>query len=83
VIRRVERMAFKQFSDKGYVHCQATIMVGTCDNCKMRFVNQGVDEIFDEAFQRAYEKMRRPQTDGRPQSSLQWWDRGDSPSRTQ
>jgi hypothetical protein len=64
VTRRVEQLAFKQSSDKGYVHCQVTIMVGTCDKCQTRFVDQGADRIFDEAFQRAYEKMQRQQTDG-------------------
>ena len=75
VTGRMEQLAFKQFSDKGYVHCQATIMVGTCDNCKAGFTDQSADKIFDEAFQRSYERMPRTQTDGRPRSSLKRWDR--------
>jgi hypothetical protein len=57
VTTRMEQLAFKRSSDKGYVHCRVTIMVGTCGNCQMRFVDPGVDKIFDEAFQRAYDKM--------------------------
>ena len=53
--RRMERMAFRQWSDKGYLHCQVTMMVGVCNNCKAVSLAPGADRIFDEAFQREYE----------------------------
>jgi len=51
----MERMAFRQWSDKGYLHCQVTMMVGICNDCKALSLDPGADRIFDEAFQREYE----------------------------
>ena len=55
VTKRMEEMAFRQWSDKGYLHCQVTMMVGVCNNCNAVSLAPGADRIFDEAFQREYE----------------------------
>jgi len=54
VFKRMEEIAFYQSSDKGYLHCRATIMMGVCDNCQARVFDQEADKIFDDAFQREY-----------------------------
>jgi hypothetical protein len=36
VTKRTEEMAFRQWSDKGYIQCRVTILVGTCDDCRVK-----------------------------------------------
>jgi hypothetical protein len=55
---RMEPMAFRQWSDKGYVHCRVTLPVGTCDHCQGKSLGPDSDQIFDAAFQREYDKLR-------------------------
>ena len=57
VTTRMEDMAFRQWSDKGYVQCRVTTLIGTCDNCHAKSFDPGIDKIFDEAFQREYDKL--------------------------
>jgi hypothetical protein len=57
VTKRMQEMAFRQWSDKEYIHCRVTILVGTCDNCGVKSLDPGSDKIMDEAFQREYDKL--------------------------
>ena len=54
----MEEMAFRQSSDKGYIHCRVTIEVGICDRCGARSLDPAAERIFDEAFQREYDKLK-------------------------
>ena len=54
---RLEEMAFRQSSDKGYVHCRVALPVGTCQSCGSKSLEPGSDEILDAAFQEAYRKL--------------------------
>lgn len=56
VTMNMEEMAFREWSNKGYVHCQVTILIGTCDNCQAKSLGPNSDPIFDAAFQREYDK---------------------------
>ena len=56
VTQRMEEIAFRQWSDKGYIHCRVTILMGNCDTCGAKSWVQGSDKILDEAFQREYRK---------------------------
>ena len=60
VTERTEEVAFRQWSDKGYVHCRATVLVGTCDICHATTIGPEASKICDEAFRREYEKLRGP-----------------------
>jgi hypothetical protein len=57
VTRRMEEMAFRQLSDKGYVHCRVMVLISTCDNCHAKSLDPGAENILDEAFQREYDKL--------------------------
>jgi hypothetical protein len=57
VIKSMEAMNFTHASNKGYVRCRATISVAMCHHCGTRSLDQGVDKILDEAFQREYNKL--------------------------
>jgi hypothetical protein len=57
VIIRKEEIAFRQWSDKGYINCRVTIPIATCNHCETRYSpDPEIDKILDEAFQREYEK---------------------------
>ena len=57
ITKRMEEMAFRQWSDKGYIHCQVTIAMGVCDRCGAKSLDPGSEKILDEAFQRDYNKL--------------------------
>jgi hypothetical protein len=57
VTKRTVEMAFRQWSDKGYIHCRVMILVGICDNCHANSLDPEADRLFDEAFQREYDKL--------------------------
>jgi hypothetical protein len=57
VVKRAEQLAFRQWSDKGYVHCQVKVVMGTCNNCGARSLAPGSEKILDRAFQREYDKL--------------------------
>jgi len=61
VIQRMEAMAFRQSSDKGYVRCEVTVSVGTCEACGAKSLDPGSSKILDVAFQREYAKLRSHQ----------------------
>jgi hypothetical protein len=54
---KMEEIAFRQWSDKGYIRCRVTMSVGTCDKCGAKSLPLDSDEIFDAAFQREYGKL--------------------------
>jgi hypothetical protein len=54
---RAEDMAFRRWSDKGYVHCRAAVRVGTCQACGTKSLEPGSDEILDAAFWEEYRKL--------------------------
>ena len=58
VIWRLEEMSFRQSSDKGYVHCRVTLEVAICDTCGTRSLDASAEKIFDEAFQREYDRLK-------------------------
>ncbi len=57
VIWQAEEMAFRQWSDKGYVHCRVELAVGTCESCGSKSLQADSDEIFDAAFSEEYGKL--------------------------
>jgi hypothetical protein len=57
VVKRMEEIAFRQWSDKGYVHCRIMILGGTCDNCHAKSLDEEAEKIFDETFQREYHRL--------------------------
>jgi hypothetical protein len=57
VTRRMKVVAFRQWSDKGYVQCRVMILIGTCDSCNAKSLDPKAEGIFDEAFQQEYKKL--------------------------
>jgi hypothetical protein len=57
VVKRAEELAFRQWSNKGYVHCQVRVFMGTCNKCGAKSLDPGSEKILDGAFQREYDKL--------------------------
>jgi hypothetical protein len=55
VIQRLEDIAFRQWSDIGWISCRVAVSIDVCDFCNARTLPEG-DKILDEAFQREYDK---------------------------
>jgi hypothetical protein len=58
IVKSMEALNFTQASSKGLIRCRATILVGMCDHCGARSLDQGAEKILDEAFQREYDKLK-------------------------
>ena len=58
VTKRFEEVAFRQWSDKEYVHCRVTVLIGTCAHCRTKSTDPEAINIFDDAFRREYEKLQ-------------------------
>jgi hypothetical protein len=57
VTMRMEELALRQLSDKGYVHYRARIRIGTYDTCHSRSLGPGSGAALDAAFLREYDKL--------------------------
>ena len=55
---RMEEINFRQWSDKGYVHCRVTLPVGTCAQCQAQSLDADSDRAFEAAFKREYDKLK-------------------------
>ena len=56
VTRRDQYIAFRQWTDRGYVSCRVTVPLGVCDRCQSSHWNKEAEVIVEEAVRREYEK---------------------------
>jgi hypothetical protein len=57
VVERNEEIAFRQWSDKGYIRSRVAIPIAVCNQCDARYsLDPEIDKILDDAFQREYDK---------------------------
>jgi hypothetical protein len=54
---KIEAMAFRQWSDKGYVHCRVELQAGTCQSCAAKSLEPDSSQILDAAFLEEYRKL--------------------------
>jgi hypothetical protein len=57
VKEELQDLIFRQWSDKGYIRCEAMVMLHVCESCGMRSLDEGADKVMDEAFQREYREL--------------------------
>jgi hypothetical protein len=50
-------ITFRHLTDKGFVRCRVTILVGTCERCGAKSTEPDADRIFEEAIRREYDKL--------------------------
>jgi hypothetical protein len=56
VTRRDQHIAFRQWTDRGYVSCRVNVPLGVCDRCQSSHWNKEAEVIVEEAVRREYEK---------------------------
>jgi hypothetical protein len=56
-IRRREELAFHQWTDKGYVYCRVSGVVGVCDRCGSRDWSEDMETLIKKTVQSEYDKL--------------------------
>ena len=56
VTKHYSLVSFRQWSDKGYIFCQAEIPIGVCNRCGSQHWNETAEAIVEEAFQEGYRR---------------------------
>jgi len=56
LIRSDQEIAFKQWTDKGYVFCRVTIPMDVCDYCGWKTSDDNAEAIINEAVRQQYER---------------------------
>ena len=57
ITRQKREVAFRQWSDKGYIHCRATIPIDICDHCHANY-------SLEPALVNNEQRFHQPTTDG-------------------
>lgn len=60
VITRNEKIAFRQRTDRGYIHCRAEIPIGLCNLCGSSHWNPEAEAIIEEVVRCEYDKLPQP-----------------------
>jgi hypothetical protein len=58
VSRVTQQLAFRQWTDRGYVSCQVEIVVEVCDRCGAKSWDEDAEAIIEKAVRQEYEKLR-------------------------
>ena len=54
---RTQEIAFRQWTNKGYVFCRVSVTLGVCDNCGSRNWNEEIETLMNAAVRRQYDKL--------------------------
>ena len=57
VIERNQEVAFRQWTNKGYVCCRVTIPMRICTLCGLKTSDGRAEAILDEAVRQEYDKL--------------------------
>jgi hypothetical protein len=57
VITRDEKLAFHQWTSRGYVSCRVVIPVGTCERCGAKSWDEAAEAIIEQAVRQEYDKL--------------------------
>ena len=57
VIKSDQTISFRQWTDKGYISCRATIPMGVCDHCGAKIWDDEAEAVIEEAVRQEYKKL--------------------------
>ncbi len=60
VMTRKQELAFRQWTDRGYVQCRAEVPIGLCEGCGSKHWSQEAEAIIEQAVRHEYDKLSRP-----------------------
>ena len=52
-----QKIAFKQSTDKGYIFCDVTVLMDTCNHCGLKTWDHNAEAMIAEAVRVQYEKL--------------------------
>jgi hypothetical protein len=56
--KRDEKLAFHQWTDKGYIYCRVPVILNVCTSCGSRVWGDNVETLIEKAVQQEYRKLR-------------------------
>jgi hypothetical protein len=56
-LRSDQTIAFRHFTDKGYIYCRATVPVDICNHCRSKSWDGVAEAIIADVVRREYEKI--------------------------
>ena len=57
VSRVLQRLAFRQWTDRGYVSCSPLIPMDVCNHCGAKTWDDEAEQILEQAVQEEYKKL--------------------------
>jgi hypothetical protein len=57
LVKRRERIVFRQWTNKGFVFCRVVIPIDLCDRCGSRGWDEATESIIEETFRKEYEQL--------------------------
>jgi len=57
IVKTDQAFSFRQWTDKGYMVCRATIPMGICDHCGAKTWDDDAEAIIEEAVRQEYRKL--------------------------
>ena len=57
VTRHDRHIAFRQWTDRGYISCRVTLPLGVCDRCQSRHWKEDAEAVVEGAVRREYDKL--------------------------
>jgi hypothetical protein len=57
VMIRRQNIAFRQWTDKGYICCEVSIPIGICQRCGAKTWDEAADAIIADAVRQQYDKL--------------------------
>jgi hypothetical protein len=57
VVQTMQKMAFRQWTSKGYVSCRVTLPVAICAECGARNWDEAAEAIIEDAVNREVDKL--------------------------
>lgn len=56
MIAQNRELAFRQWTDRGYVHCRVSIPMDVCTKCGFRSWDDTAESVVEDAVRREYDK---------------------------
>jgi hypothetical protein len=57
VDKRMQQIAFHQWTDKGYVFCRALVPMGVCNHCGAKTWDEEAEQIIERTVRDEYDKL--------------------------
>jgi hypothetical protein len=56
IVKHFEDISFRQWTDRGHIHCRTAVVVSVCEGCGAGSPERGAQKIVDEGSRRDHDK---------------------------